>query len=589
MSRLTNSAALAVSDELRLLGRPVLAAEEREVAALGSTARSRAGCHSLAIARWRSRFSATTGSSSVRTAACGDVWGIGTSGGLDLRLRNLRCRNQRPAVHGWFPDPARLTRRRGVRPAVADRGGARGAACPASAQPAVRCDHGRMTMRRPSRRTTRERAPRTSAGDGAAPARGTRRARPQLRLPRSAGPSSAPSSPAPASSPPAAASSVRSPSSLFLLLVGGGVWLATGGRRTAVRAAVDTSAAALGRRRDRRWSRCCGSWSSSPATGCCCRRGSAAASTCSARVVVLLLVAAVAAPAVLVGRLAATQRDLIAGVFDDNGKSATVDDQRQPVRRARSGSTSCCSAATAGPAARACAPTRSSSRASTPPPATRRCSACRATWRTCRSRRTARWPRPIPNGFEAGSESESLLNAVYRNGPAQHPDILGPDRQPGRRLAQARRRRGAGPDDRLLRAGQPRRVQPAGRRPRRHHRQRQLLRADRRRARPSAAARRLHRARAEPAHGRRRRRWRSPAAGSGSPTTTGWPGSAAPSRRSSTPPTRSPCCRSTSSWRRPRRTSSAPTSRGRSLDDFVDLGVPGQGRRASAASSSTRA
>jgi LCP family protein required for cell wall assembly len=31
-----------------------------------------------------------------------------------------------------------------------------------------------------------------------------------------------------------------------------------------------------------------------------------------------------------------------------------------------------------------------------------------------------------PDGFDAGSESESLLNAVYRNGPAAHPDVLGP-------------------------------------------------------------------------------------------------------------------------------------------------------------------
>ncbi|MEU2350579.1 LCP family protein [Modestobacter sp. NPDC049651] len=31
-----------------------------------------------------------------------------------------------------------------------------------------------------------------------------------------------------------------------------------------------------------------------------------------------------------------------------------------------------------------------------------------------------------PNGFDAGSESESLLNAVYRNGPAAHPGVLGP-------------------------------------------------------------------------------------------------------------------------------------------------------------------
>jgi polyisoprenyl-teichoic acid--peptidoglycan teichoic acid transferase len=36
-----------------------------------------------------------------------------------------------------------------------------------------------------------------------------------------------------------------------------------------------------------------------------------------------------------------------------------------------------------------------------------------------------------PNGFTAGDESESLLNAVYRNGPAAHPDILGPTDNPG--------------------------------------------------------------------------------------------------------------------------------------------------------------
>ena len=36
-----------------------------------------------------------------------------------------------------------------------------------------------------------------------------------------------------------------------------------------------------------------------------------------------------------------------------------------------------------------------------------------------------------PDGFDAGSESESLLNAVYRNGPAAYPDILGPTADPG--------------------------------------------------------------------------------------------------------------------------------------------------------------
>ncbi|MGY1681577.1 LCP family protein [Geodermatophilus sp. SYSU D01176] len=36
-----------------------------------------------------------------------------------------------------------------------------------------------------------------------------------------------------------------------------------------------------------------------------------------------------------------------------------------------------------------------------------------------------------PDGFDAGSESESLLNAVYRNGPAAYPDVLGRTDDPG--------------------------------------------------------------------------------------------------------------------------------------------------------------
>ena len=38
----------------------------------------------------------------------------------------------------------------------------------------------------------------------------------------------------------------------------------------------------------------------------------------------------------------------------------------------------------------------------------------------------------FPDGFDAGEESESLLNAVYRNGPALYPDALGaPSDNPG--------------------------------------------------------------------------------------------------------------------------------------------------------------
>ena len=34
-------------------------------------------------------------------------------------------------------------------------------------------------------------------------------------------------------------------------------------------------------------------------------------------------------------------------------------------------------------------------------------------------------------GSKSSAESESLLNAVYRNGPRDHPDILGPTDNPG--------------------------------------------------------------------------------------------------------------------------------------------------------------
>ena len=50
--------------------------------------------------------------------------------------------------------------------------------------------------------------------------------------------------------------------------------------------------------------------------------------------------------------------------------------------------------------------------------------------------------RGLPGRIQAGSESESLLNAVYRNGPAQHPGHPRPHRQSRCRHAQARSRGG---------------------------------------------------------------------------------------------------------------------------------------------------
>ena len=216
---------------------------------------------------------------------------------------------------------------------------------------------------------------------------------------------------------------------LFLLLVGGGVWLATGGRRTAVRVAVDTGAllwivggialvALL--------------WTVvvvagyrmllPPQVG----RGRHVLGA----VVVLLLVAAVAAPAVVAGRLAVTQRDLIAGVFDDDGESATVDAGSDPfgdkervnvLLLGGDGGTG-----------------REGVRTDTVIVASIDTSTG-DTMLFSLPRNLENLPFPAgsplaevyPDGFESGDESESLLNAVYRNGPADHPGILGPTDNPG--------------------------------------------------------------------------------------------------------------------------------------------------------------
>jgi LCP family protein required for cell wall assembly len=216
---------------------------------------------------------------------------------------------------------------------------------------------------------------------------------------------------------------------LFLLLVGGGVWLATGGRRSAVRAAVDTGAllwvtigiavvALL--------------WIVVVVSGYRMLLPSrlGRGQHLFGAVVVLLLVAAVGAPAVAAGRLAATQRDLIAGVFHDKGKSATVVDTPNPFGdKARvnvlllggDGGTD-----------------RDGVRTDTVIVASIDTHTGDMTlFSVPRNLESLPFPadsplaRVYPNGFQAGSESESLLNAVYRNGPAQYPDILGPTDNPG--------------------------------------------------------------------------------------------------------------------------------------------------------------
>jgi polyisoprenyl-teichoic acid--peptidoglycan teichoic acid transferase len=216
---------------------------------------------------------------------------------------------------------------------------------------------------------------------------------------------------------------------LFALLVAAAIWLATGGRQTAVRLAVDTdwlmgAAVAVGLATLL--------WVVVIVAG---YRMLAPPGTSRGRhvlgsLVVLLLVAAVALPAFTLSRVALAQRGLIGGVFAEDRESATVEDVPDPFgdqervnvlllggdggegrEGVRTDTVIVASIATE---------TGDTTLFSLP-------------------RNLEDLPFPAdsplaqlyPEGFDAGSESESLLNAVYRNGPAQHPDVLGPTADPG--------------------------------------------------------------------------------------------------------------------------------------------------------------
>ena len=216
---------------------------------------------------------------------------------------------------------------------------------------------------------------------------------------------------------------------LFALLVAAVIWLATAGRRTAVRLAVDTEwllwiAGAVGLATLL--------WVVVIVAG---YRMLVAPGTTRGRHVlgfflVVLLMSAVALPAVLVGRVLLAQRGLVDGVFAEDGESATVVDTPDPFGDqervnvlllggdggegrdgVRTDTVIVASIATA---------TGDMTLFSLP-------------------RNLEDLPFPAdsplsevyPDGFDAGNESESLLNAVYRNGPAQYPDVLGATDNPG--------------------------------------------------------------------------------------------------------------------------------------------------------------
>ncbi|SNR70995.1 LCP family protein [Blastococcus mobilis] len=215
---------------------------------------------------------------------------------------------------------------------------------------------------------------------------------------------------------------------VFLLLLGGGAWLATGGRRVAVRATVDTDSllwivggitlvALL--------------WAIVVVAGyrMLLPGGTPRGRRVLGALVVTLLVAVVAVPAVLASRLAFTQRDLIAGVFDD-GKSATVVDTPDPF-----GDKERVNVLLLGGDG---GEGREGVRTDTVVVASIATETGETTLFSL-PRNLENLPFPAgsplaevyPEGFEAGAESESLLNAVYRNGPAAYPDILGPSDDPG--------------------------------------------------------------------------------------------------------------------------------------------------------------
>jgi LCP family protein required for cell wall assembly len=216
---------------------------------------------------------------------------------------------------------------------------------------------------------------------------------------------------------------------VFVLVVGAGIWLATAGRRTVFRTAVDTdqllwvvggiAAIAL-------------LWAGVIVAGYLVLRPHrmTAGRRLLGALVVLALAAAVVVPAVLAGRVALAQRDLIAGVFDEDGRSATVEDTLDPFgdkdrvnvlllggdggegrEGVRTDTVIVASIAT---------DTGETTLFSLP-----------------RNLQDLPFPAdsPLaevyPDGFEGANESDSLLNAVYRTGPADHPDVLGPTDDPG--------------------------------------------------------------------------------------------------------------------------------------------------------------
>ncbi|MBM7806479.1 LCP family protein required for cell wall assembly [Geodermatophilus bullaregiensis] len=216
---------------------------------------------------------------------------------------------------------------------------------------------------------------------------------------------------------------------LFLLLVAGGVWVATAGQRTAARLLVDSGSLtwvlagivvlAL-------------AWIAVVVTGyrSLLPRRSSRPRLALGALLVVALVAAIAYPAYRVGTVAVAQRGLLDGVFADDRESATVDDSVDPF-----GTKERVNVLLLGGDG---GEGREGVRTDTVIVASI-ATETGVTTLFSLPRNLEDLPFPAdsplaaiyPDGFDAGSESESLLNAVYRNGPAQHPGVLGATDDPG--------------------------------------------------------------------------------------------------------------------------------------------------------------
>ena len=210
---------------------------------------------------------------------------------------------------------------------------------------------------------------------------------------------------------------------VFLVLVAVLLWLATAGRQTAARLAVDgtslvllvVSVAVIALL-----------WAAVIVVGAALLRPQrlSRGHRFALGALVGLLVLAVTAPAVVVGQLASTTRSLIAGVFQD-GDSATVVDVPDPF-----GDKERVNVLLLGGDA---GEGREGTRTDTVIVASIDTETGETTLISL-PRNLQELPFPedsplaevYPDGFWAGSEDESLLNAVYRNGPGWYPGILGP-------------------------------------------------------------------------------------------------------------------------------------------------------------------